>query len=1196
MNRTVLGAAAGLCFALASLAPAATSVWVSTTGSDSNAGTEAAPFLTITNGIAQVDTNGTVNVVAGEYVVNAVISVAKPVTIQGDGIGQTIVQTPQSNSDPVQVFSVSGSNVTLKGMTIKERKTSNTSVETAVVVGSTAGDFRLDGCRLEGMEYAIKTSGTNWAILNSQLAYVGPSNNNHRLIGIYGIGGTNSISGNTFDCSTVDPTNTPRTIFVQTDTGNYIGVLNITDNIQSNGFLRQFYNSATFTGSNYSLNICRNSFNALKGDIIFWGAPSLSIFRRIRMVGNVSSNTSGKGLLVLDYDTGSPTNAGTTSFAMKYNVLGIPAITDVEFAEATGSTGGLVGYNTNYFLDPNITIDTNLVWEVPGDFSTIQAAVNGAYPGDTISVASGTYTENVTISKSVVITGTSVVVDGDMTFDARPITLYGLTIATGRVCTVTSNGTIQTAINIAPTGGTVNVAAGLFAEQLSIGKPLSLQGAGATNTQLSHVPSPTTGAVISISAQGVTVSGFGIDGSDAAGSYGIENSGGSNAVIRNCILTDFACGLYFHDGAHNASILSNTVSSCAGDGVRFTLGSSNNVVRRCLVVGNGNSGVTNDATCGTLDAASNFWGAASGPGPVGRGTGDRVSANVTYFPWYTESAMTDLCVQVTVTGNPQSLTNSLGTPAVFTVTASGTAPLTYQWQKDGTDVGAATNPAYEITSVVAGDAGDYRCVISNMVNAVTSAVASLTVTAAPDTPPTITLDPQSLTVDAGAGASFSVGASGTAPLAYQWQKDGSDIAGATTTNYTIAAVVAGDAGRYRCRVTNTAGVATSAVATLTVNPPVPPSLDAPTNLTASDGTYWDKVAVNWDSVTGATSYLVYRNLSDDPSSAALVATAATTEYDDAAATNWPETPLYYWVKAANAQTTSIFSASAQGSCAANPTLRIPLSGDFDGDLKNDLALYQESSGIWSVKLSASGYAAASATLGGLGYQAISHDFDGDRKADPCVYEPVTGGWAGMLSGSGYLIATLVEFGGTNYVTAVGDYDGDLKADPAIYQASDGTWLVKMSASGYGTAGLAGFGGAGYTSMALDFDGDLRVDPAICQDATGDWTVKFSGSGYAEAGITGFGGPNYQLVPGMYDNDLRADAAIYNPTNGNWTVLLSASAYVTATLWDFGGAGFASVVGDFDGDGKVDPALYQESTSTWFVKLSASGYSMAWAQQ
>ena len=74
----------------------------------------------------------------------------------------------------------------------------------------------------------------------------------------------------------------------------------------------------------------------------------------------------------------------------------------------------------------------------------------------------------------------------------------------------------------------------------------------------------------------------------------------------------------------------------------------------------------------------------------------------------------------------------------------------------------------------------------------------------------------------GSEVSFSVTATGTAPLSYQWQKDGvnltdgGSITGATTATLTITGVMESDEGGYRCVVTNIAGTDTSDSALLTV--------------------------------------------------------------------------------------------------------------------------------------------------------------------------------------------------------------------------------------------------------------------------------------------------------------------------------------------------------------------------------------------
>ncbi len=274
----------------------------------------------------------------------------------------------------------------------------------------------------------------------------------------------------------------------------------------------------------------------------------------------------------------------------------------------------------------------------------------------------------------------------------------------------------------------------------------------------------------------------------------------------------------------------------------------------------------------------------------------------------------------------------------------------------------------------------------------------------------------------------------------------------------------------------------------------------------------------------------------------------------------------------------------------------PVSADFDGDRKADPTIYQN--GKWQVKLSATAYATATATLGGSGCQPLDQDFDGDGKSDPAVYEETTGNWAVMLSATGYSSASLARFGGVGYVQVAADYDGDGKADPAIYEevthAADsgrgGTWQIKLSGSGYATATLADFGGYGYSALAADFDGDGKADPAIYEKNSGNWQVKLSGSDYTTATVSGFGDGNYQPLAGMFDLDTRADAAVYNRVSGTWRIMLSADDLYNITIVpNFGGSGYTAVVGDFDGDRLADPAVYNAAASAWDIMLSASGY-------
>jgi hypothetical protein len=187
------------------------------------------------------------------------------------------------------------------------------------------------------------------------------------------------------------------------------------------------------------------------------------------------------------------------------------------------------------------------------------------------------------------------------------------------------------------------------------------------------------------------------------------------------------------------------------------------------------------------------------------------------------SAMATLTVNAasvgpTITAQPANQTVMVGQTATFSVTATGTAPLMYQWQKNGGNISGATGASYTTPATVAGDSGvRFDVVVSNTVGSQTSTTATLTVNAT-SMGPTITAQPANQMVTVGQTATFSVTATGTAPLMYQWQKNGGNISGATGASYTTPVTVAGDSGaKFDVVVSNTVGSQTSTMATLTVN-------------------------------------------------------------------------------------------------------------------------------------------------------------------------------------------------------------------------------------------------------------------------------------------------------------------------------------------------------------------------------------------
>jgi len=151
-----------------------------------------------------------------------------------------------------------------------------------------------------------------------------------------------------------------------------------------------------------------------------------------------------------------------------------------------------------------------------------------------------------------------------------------------------------------------------------------------------------------------------------------------------------------------------------------------------------------------------------------------------------------------VTIQPSSLVACLSAPAAFTLVAGGTAPIGFQWRKDGVNLPGQTASTLSIASVSAADLAGYDCLLTNACGTTLSSSAALGLAS----PPSITTQPGATSGCIGSPVSLTVAAAGTPPLSYQWRKAGTPIAGAASPTFNIPSVIAADAADYDCVVTN----------------------------------------------------------------------------------------------------------------------------------------------------------------------------------------------------------------------------------------------------------------------------------------------------------------------------------------------------------------------------------------------------------
>jgi chitodextrinase len=172
---------------------------------------------------------------------------------------------------------------------------------------------------------------------------------------------------------------------------------------------------------------------------------------------------------------------------------------------------------------------------------------------------------------------------------------------------------------------------------------------------------------------------------------------------------------------------------------------------------------------------------------------------------------------VSIAVTPTSPSLSQGSSLQFTATGTFSDKSTQNITASATWTSSNSSVAtIGASSGLAKGASTGSSQVSATQGGISSPATTLTVSAAA-VAPTITTQPANQTVTTGQTATFSVSATGTAPLTYQWSKNGSNIVGATSSSYTTPATTSGDNGStFQVVVSNTAGNTPSSTATLTV--------------------------------------------------------------------------------------------------------------------------------------------------------------------------------------------------------------------------------------------------------------------------------------------------------------------------------------------------------------------------------------------
>lgn len=214
-----------------------------------------------------------------------------------------------------------------------------------------------------------------------------------------------------------------------------------------------------------------------------------------------------------------------------------------------------------------------------------------------------------------------------------------------------------------------------------------------------------------------------------------------------------------------------------------------------------------------------------------------------------------------LTSSPQNA--FVGSNVTFSVTATGTGPLTYQWTKNYTAISGATSASYNINPVALADAGNYRVVVSNACGSVTSNAIVLNVTCLPLITAPLAASVAELTL--GDSVTLNAFPFGTEPLTYLWSTDNGTIASPAAISTTATPASVGTAtytfvvtDPCSNQVTQTISVTVVPATTTTTTTAACVAPAAPTGLTAT-AVSTSQIDLAWPAISGLNGISVWRN-------------------------------------------------------------------------------------------------------------------------------------------------------------------------------------------------------------------------------------------------------------------------------------------------------------------------------------------------
>ncbi len=419
------------------------------------------------------------------------------------------------------------------------------------------------------------------------------------------------------------------------------------------------------------------------------------------------------------------------------------------------------------------------------------------------------------------------------------------------------------------------------------------------------------------------------------------------------------------------------------------------------------------------------------------------------------------------------------------------------------------------------------------------------------------------------------------------------------------------------------------------------NIGTPQDVSATAGTYTNKISISWQSVQGATGYTIWRALENNAHAAErLSAIPAAQQSNGRCAAAQPNArqvyddnsisqlqTYYYWVAATTDQLSSPMSYAAMGYAAIDPqTAKVSADiavSDFiflpinitNQSHPGTISCWISNHGpnnLSNTPIQISIYltnATATAWIGSVptnltlksGQEKLiilpasakpSISVRGDLKA---TYQPAIHIRHLAAINDPNLRNNIARSAGTVAVQSAGvnstgrtlnDYDGDGKADLALCATDMSAWGVLLSGTRYTQAIVVQSGHSEWSAVPGDYEGSGITGVGVYVPGSGLWYVWFPLRGHGVWGL--FGGPEFMATAHDIDGDTKTDPVIYREKDGCWQGAASSTGYIAYEAW-LGATGCRPVMADYDGDRLADLAIYHQPSGLWSIGPSSAGY-------